>query len=585
MFEAAQAELVAGDAADETHLVDDDAGFFAPVSFDLIDSLLSAYKTACMRIELVAEFVRGPEASSVLHYFISGNVEPDKCGSVPSVKGIFDVKGAIEALRAAYWSKALQLTDVLDLMPQARRSRWNAQIRNPGGVLKDYNAKKVDRHQHPEWFDERGEYRDSVNAYEAPPLPDFDENTVRNTLAAMLADRALYLGERVDGIFQGLSGEHVTNSPEAFGKRMIIASVAGNEAKTGLVNDLRCVIAKFMGRDEPKHYDTRETLMKRCRRLHGQWVVADGGALKMRVYMNGNAHLEVHPDMAWRLNQILASMHPAAIPAQFRQRPKRKPAGVELLRRPLPFRVIDELTKVTLAKERIKNTWPERYRDVPNTLAYYGIDADKHVVSEVHNVLRALGGTPVFKELWWEFDYQAIDVLHEVIVSGCLPDAKSHQFYPTRERLARLAVGFAEEVAGPNDEWCEPSAGLGGLAQYMPQDRTVCVEVSQLHCKVLEAKGFRTICADFLAWADQPGRAGSVRIVVMNPPYDRNQWRAHVEHAAALVCGGGRLVAILPSGARGFALPGFNTTWHGPYENEFPGASVDVVILVADRVA
>lgn len=578
--------LQAGDSATvAAELVEDGAQFFAPVSFDLIDSLLSAYKTARLRIDLVAEFVSGPEASSVLHFFLSGNVEPDRCGAIPTAAGIFDPEGAIYALRAHYWAKALQLTDVLDLMPQARRSKWNQQIRNPGGKLKDFSAKSADRRHHPDWFDERGEYVDPANAYEVAPLPDFEDTTVRGTLSGLLSDRALYLAERVDGIFQGLSGEHVTNSPSAFGKRLIIANVSGNDAKEGLVNDLRCVIAKFMGRDEPKHYDTRQTLMKRCRRMHGKWVIADGGALKLRVYLNGNAHLEVHPDMAWRLNQVLASMYPAAIPAAFRRQPKRKAEGVELLRRPLPFSVIDELTKVRPAKERIQNTWPERHRDVPNTLAYYGIDADKRVISEVHDVLRALGGTPSHRDLWWEFDYQAIDVLHEVIVTGCLPDAKSHQFYPTRERLARLAVGFASEGAAPDDEWCEPSAGLGGLAQYMPQGRTICVEVSALHCKVLQAKGFVTFCADFLAWADQPGRAASMSRVVMNPPYDRGQWRVHVEHAAVLVRPGGRLVAILPSSARGFSLPGFDTAWHGPYENEFPGASVSVVILVADRTA
>lgn len=46
----------------------------------------------------------------------------------------------------------------------------------------------------------------------------------------------------------------------------------------------------------------------------------------------------------------------------------------------------------------------------------------------------------------------------------------------------------------------------------------------------------------------------------------------------------GRLVAILPSGARNsFTLPGFSLQWHGPFDNQFPGASVSVVILVAER--
>jgi hypothetical protein len=71
----------------------------------------------------------------------------------------------------------------------------------------------------------------------------------------------------------------------------------------------------------------------------------------------------------------------------------------------------------------------------------------------------------------------------------------------------------------------------------------------------------------------------------MNPPFDRGQWQAHVEHAAGLLNADGRLVAILPSGApqKLKALPGCALAWHGPYENQFPGTSVSVVILVAQR--
>jgi hypothetical protein len=68
-----------------------------------------------------------------------------------------------------------------------------------------------------------------------------------------------------------------------------------------------------------------------------------------------------------------------------------------------------------------------------------------------------------------------------------MPDTKAHQFDPTRERLARMAMDQAE--IGDDDLCCEPSAGTGGRAEFMPKERTTCVEVSSLHCKVLTANG------------------------------------------------------------------------------------------------
>ena len=59
----------------------------------------------------------------------------------------------------------MQLTDVLDLMPQARRDAWHASIR---------------------------EHK----------CPDFDEATVRATLEDLLGQRHTFLAERVDGFFE-----------------------------------------------------------------------------------------------------------------------------------------------------------------------------------------------------------------------------------------------------------------------------------------------------------------------------------------------------------------------------------------------
>lgn len=527
----------------ESFIVDDE--FFAPVSSDLIDSLVGQYDAMKSRIEQVAEMVTG-ETAGAISYFLDGNKTQDRYP--PSVDQLFKRDGAVAALNSAYWSKAMHLTDVLNYMPQKRRDEWNSSIR---------------------------EYK----------CPDFEDKTVRSTLEGLLSMRSQFLAERVDGIFRGLSGEHVTNSPAAFGKRMIVGYVL-NEYwseqynKCGLINDLRCVIAKFMGRDEPG-YQSSGALVRTLKGRWGEWVSVDGGALKIRLYKKGTAHIEVHPDMAWRLNATLANMYPLAIPPEFRQKPKRKAKEIELIQRPLPFAVLEILSALEPACLIEKtNDYRNPYRRTPlrNTINFSADGKDKHARAEVAQILESIGGVKV--DDYYQFDYHPASVIEDIVISGCIPDQKSHQFYPTPESLAATVIELAN--IGSEDTCLEPSAGTGGIASLLPVERTQCVEVSALHCKVLESKGYKVDQADFLAWSiGQP----LVDRVVMNPPFDRGQWKAHLEAASTLVKSGGKLVAILPNGAKNSAeLPGcFDVTWHGPFDNEFAGTSVSVMVLVGDK--
>ncbi len=538
----------------ETEFVDDTAEFFAPVSSDLIDGLVGQYQHARKQIDRVADFMESDGTAAAVHYFLEGNAteERGRFSLSMSAQQLFEREGAIAALNAAYWSKSLQLTDVLDVMPQKRRDEWHKQIKNPQGIKADKYA----------------------TGYEVEPLPDFTEENVRATLTSLLNMRAQFLSERVDGIFRGLSGEHVTNAPEAFGKRMIINHVLNEyhsvgHSKAGLINDLRAVIAKFMGRDEPKWNNT-SGLIYELKSRWGEWVQVDGGALKIRLYKKGTAHLEVHPDMAWRLNQILAFLHPLAIPAQFRQRPPRRQKDVPLMQRPLPFAVL----------EVIGNLKRNRYMGGRWDLGYSYASENKVARQEAIRIIESIGGAQTSPGVF-EFDYDPAQVLSDIITTGCIPDQKAHQFYPTPERLAVIAVEMADIRDGHS--CLEPSAGTGAIANHLPKLATTCVEVSSMHATVLRAQGFKTEQADFLAWADQPGQRQFDRIV-MNPPFSEGRWRSHLESAARLVANGGKLVAILPASAKNSgALSGWNCAWHGPFENEFAGTSVSVVMLEARR--
>lgn len=544
--------------------------FFAPASTDMIDGLLGQYNTMRAKVERVAAVMNGPDLAGALHYFAEYAGRNDRHLSASTVEQLFDLDGAIAHLNASYWSKAMRLTDVLDVMPQARRDEWHKQIMNPLGEKRSkYDA---------DWI--------------TPPIPEFNDENVRSTLLSLLSQRERFFAERVDGIFRSLSKTHVTNAPEGFGRRMILANAidgwgSTNTSTTGVINDLRCVIAKFMGRDEPK-FDASSSVVRYAReQRRGEWVAVDGGAIRIRCYAVGTAHLEVHPDMAWRLNCVLAQLYPAAIPSQFRERPKKRLKQFQMIGRPLPFAVLSRLAQLAEARDPVSTPGyhDARWVLVPGCYDLRGgYGANEQVTAEAARVLQALGGTPV-NAARWAFDYSPLPAIQEIVASGCIPDQKAHQFYPTPEKLARIAVDMAE--IGDGHQVLEPSAGMGGLADLLPKDRTTCVEISGLHCKVLESKGHRVVWSDFLPWAD--GRVAEGRRfdrIVMNPPFSDGRWHAHTEQAAAMLGEGGRLVAILPASAKASGiLPGFDCRWHGPYENEFAGTSVSVVILQADKSA
>jgi len=576
-------------SANETAVIADAmADFFAPTSTDMVQGLVAEYRRDRQRIADAVKFAESDTLKGVWHYFAKGNADENRGHSslTNSVEQAFREAGAVGVLNATYWNRALELTDVYDAMPQARRSQWHEQMRNPEGIQKDYSEIRRDREAQPELFDAKGEYLNPADAMRLPRLPDFEEETVRSTLLELLNSRAKFLAERVDGIFRALSGEHVTNSPAAFSKRMIIGHLVSSYGTTtdrvGFINDLRCVIAKFMGRDEPGWNATGSVVTRARREKRGEWVTLDGGALRLRAYKCGTAHLEVHPDMAWRLNCVLAQLYPLAIPPEFRAKPKKKVKDFVMMGRPLPFAVVGALESLETAYNFIENTgpnaWREKYRREP---IKNGLSPRGGFSAEAERVIAYIGGVKTKNERgteYFAFDYDPREVIAEIICTGCLPDQQSHQYYPTPESLARVAVEMAR--IEPHHECLEPSAGTGSLADLMPKTVTTCVEISPLHCKVLEAKGLNVVKADFLKWSS----AYQFDRIVMNPPFSEGRWQAHLEHAASMLAADGRLVAILPSGARNRdVLPGWTLEWSRVFDNEFAGASVSVVILSAQR--
>lgn len=520
--------------------------FFAPTQSSALDLLLSGYQADKTKAEGFLSALTD-EYRGILHHF-----ERSGRTSIPKL----DIDTAVISLNAYYWSRAFDLTDIAKILPTDRKNKWDKQ-------LTAWRNEYYQRGKNPE-----------------EDLPDFEEETVKATFRDLFAMRETYFAERVDGIFRALSKSHVTNQPEGFSKRMIINGImtqwgTTDSTRTGYIRDLRSIIARFMGRDEP-HYNSTDFVIKESQKVRGQWVSMDGGALRIRTYLVGTAHLEVHPEMAWRLNAVLASLYPAAIPEKNRKTIKvKKHKDFELMQRPLPFSVLELLqTGNYWDKSNYRRQGHDNrvYEKTINSFEFYYTAKDKRfALDEAYSVLEAIGGVKSGDAVI--FDYNARDVINQIITSGCIPDFKSFQYYPTPPELAQKAVELAEIT--DSDTCLEPSAGTGGLADYMPKDRTTCVEVSELHCDVLRSKGYKVALEDFLAYHAR----NKFNRIVMNPPFADGRAKAHVEHALTMLAPKGRLVAILPSSFIGKSLSDKGVeSWTPAIDNAFKNASVSVTI-------
>lgn len=510
-----------------------DTGLFhAPIPHNRIETLFGEYQQARERIESLHAVIQG-ELGGAVGWFLAG-AKSDSWRSPPDVNQLFDLDKALAALNAACWRQVMDLTDVYQCMPQARRDEWDQAIA---------------RHS----------------------TPHFERETVEATLRQLLLTRGRFFSEKVDGVFRRLSGEHVTNRPEGFGKRFILGyvfsqdSTIPNYSAAGYIHDLREVIAKFMGREPPAHSLTSHVLHV-ARSDPGKWVSVDGGAWTIRAYKIGTAHIEVHPDMAWRLNCVLHELYPRAIPPAFRRKPERKARTPAVFDRPLPFPVLQVLNEG---------------RAVGKTFSFgYGPATDNTAAkAEAARVLDAIGGVAV-DHREFEFDYPPDPVIEQLISSGVMPDRVAHQYYPTPEELAEHIIECAE--ISPLHSVLEPSAGQGAIASRVMAADLECVEISPLHCRILCQRFNGTAMihqADFLEWTT-PRRFDRI---VMNPPYSEGRAAAHVARAARLLKPGGRLVALLPASFRNGDRKLPAGRWGRIFENAFTGTSINVAVYTVDR--
>ncbi|MFT7280518.1 MAG: hypothetical protein ACI9DM_000237 [Cyclobacteriaceae bacterium] len=113
-------------------------------------------------------------------------------------------------------------------------------------------------------------------------------------------------------------------------------------------------------------------------------------------------------------------------------------------------------------------------------------------------------------------------------------------FFPTPEERAEHLVRIAR--IQPEDEICEPEAGLGHIADVIarehPQNSLSLIEFNHALWKALEVKGYDAEHENFLSTTHK------YDVFIMNPPFEKNQDIEHIMHAWKLLKDGGRIAAI-----------------------------------------
>lgn len=165
---------------------------------------------------------------------------------------------------------------------------------------------------------------------------------------------------------------------------------------------------------------------------------------------------------------------------------------------------------------------------------------DRKTYTEVNKCLDSIGGKWNRKAKGHVFEEDPTELLENLILTGEVTDVKKEfQYFPTPKEIALQLIDMAD--IKPGDMLLEPSAGQGAIADYFPKDNPyLLVELNEANAKVLENKGFNVLVGDFLNCGFD-----KAHIIIMNPPFSKQQDVDHILHAYELLKAGGTLVSIV----------------------------------------
>ena len=162
--------------------------------------------------------------------------------------------------------------------------------------------------------------------------------------------------------------------------------------------------------------------------------------------------------------------------------------------------------------------------------------------SRIRKVMADNSGTWMTQRQAFVFEEDPFPIFKALGQGKIANKKKDRQAFYTPDDLSAKLAKLAD-VGGTTV--LEPSAGHGALANACRAAGcagTVCYETDEAAHAHLKYEGYVAFKQDFLTVKPQPhfGR------VVMNPPFAKDTFVAHIQHALKFLKPGGRLVAVIP---------------------------------------
>lgn len=491
-----------------------------------------------------------------------------------------------------------------------KKFHWNSIVNTMGGFMEIMGHKQ------------KADLRDQLE--KPDELPEFNEDNIINILSMNNSKASDYFVNNVDNLFQSLSPEHVTNTPEGFYKRMIYKGYPSGDSSIltydsmkkicDILTDFRKIL--FLLFNKPIEQVTTsgtEEIIRMCFLETGEWHSVDGNAFDVKTYKNGNMWIRVHPELAIKLNAILAEKYPKAIPNKFRSKreaEKKIKTDFDILYKNESFMPVSiskaskmqtNVDLITSLTDKLAESSPTKKEVLEKYKSYYKVTCDVGHSETLKQVMKYLGGkmfnvTTSRKRMSYPFTTIEIDstiyafnhwecsvkkAISSVFLNGYIPEYKSHQYYPTPDSVSSKCMEHINIEDG--ETWGEYSAGTGNLIKAMTKKAKIkikAVEHNHMNANIIKSffNSQDVIVGDFLKTS--LSKIGEVDGFFINPPYTKKQWLSHVLYALKTLKQGKKGYAILPESCESTLIKeGVDFSLKETFVNEFENTQVKTVLI------
>lgn len=149
-------------------------------------------------------------------------------------------------------------------------------------------------------------------------FPELTKPNIEATFAELYGNRGDMFERGVIACFKALAWCYKTNLPQKFGKRIVVSYLSGSYStgKTNQLDDLVRVMSVLDGKPEPDHRNGIYSALCKSGANNGKAAVIETEYLQIRTFKNRNGHITFKRlDLVDRMNKIIASHYPGALPA------------------------------------------------------------------------------------------------------------------------------------------------------------------------------------------------------------------------------------------------------------------------------